>query len=221
MEFGKYRRQVFRKYFFDFDKVYDDLEVMNDLTSSYWDTMTNMFKSNGDNKPKLRKLNTNGEYELYCPESKHYTLVDPNVKDPKSIQYAPNERTYMLFKNGLTGEMEFPTIPLYNGDLFLDVKYRLFLNLTKENFKVFFNDHHPAFMITRDFTEHEKADPKNKDFRGVRTYYYHGFHFRGRPEVVVNKQHCYNDFVFATKREINKVITKPYYHAVIGALQQF
>jgi hypothetical protein len=221
MEFGKYRRNTFRKYFMDTDKLYDDIEGMNDVTTSYWDTLSNIFKANGDNKPKLRKLNENGEYDFYCPESKHYSLVSPYVDDKRSIQYAPLERTYMYFKNKHTGEMEFPTIPLHNGDLFNDVKYRLFLNLTRENFKIFFYDHHPGFMITRDFHDYEREDPKNKDLRGVRTYYYHAFHFRGRPEVVPNAQHCYDDFILATKREANKVISKPYYSAVIGSLQQF
>jgi hypothetical protein len=76
-------------------------------------------------------------------------------------------------------------------------------------------------MITRDLHDYEKADPKNKDFRGVRTYYYHAFHFRGRPEVVQNAQHCYEDFVFSTKREVNKVVAKPYFNTIIGALQEF
>ncbi len=212
---------MFRKYYFDTDKIYDDLEIMNDITTSYWDTLSNTFKSNGDNKPKLRKMNATGSYEFYCPDSKHFSLVHPNVDDVRSIQYAPNERVYMLFKNKYTGEMEFPTIPLYHGDLFNDVKFRLFLNLTKENFKIYFNDHHPSFMITRDFHEYEKADPKNKDFRGVRTYYYHAFHFRGTPQVIPNNQHCYEDYVLSPKREVNKNLSKTYYNSVVGALQEF
>jgi hypothetical protein len=221
MEFLKYRREVFKKYYYNFDKMFDDLEVMNEVTSNFWDIMSNAYKSNGDNKPSLRKYNPiTDKYEFYCPNSKHHSLADPNVTDPKSIQYSSVERIYMLFKNKHTGEYEFPTIPLYAGDAFIDVKFKLFLNMTKENWKVYWDQHHPAFMVTRDLHDYEKEDPKNKGFKGVRTYYYNAFHFRGRPEIIGNKLHPYEDFIFATKREINNVIPKPYYNAVIGCLQE-
>jgi hypothetical protein len=221
MEFLKYRRETFKKYFYDYDKIFDDLEVMNEITSSYWDVMVNSFKSNGDNRPSLRKFNNaTGKYELYSPNSKHYTLADPNVTNTRSIQYSSLERIYMLFKNKHTGEFEFPTIPMYKGDSFIDVKYKLFLNLTKENWKIFWEHHHPSFQVTRDLHEYEKADPKNKGYNGVRTYYYNAYHFRGRPEIAVNKLHPYEDFIFATKREMNNVTSRPYWNAIIGSMQE-
>ena len=88
MEFGKWRRQVFKKYYNNIDKHLEEIDSFNDVTSDYWDVCSSQFKVNPDNKPNIRKWNAekNG-YDFYCLNSKHWTLVDPNVDDPKSIQY--------------------------------------------------------------------------------------------------------------------------------------
>jgi len=88
MEFGKYRRKIMRKYHLDQTKHIEDLEVLNDVQSPFWDACSGQFKISADNKPNIRKWNTlEKKYDFYCSNSKHFTLTDPNVTDPKSIQY--------------------------------------------------------------------------------------------------------------------------------------
>ena len=89
MEFGKYRRSVFKKYYNDNSKHINDLETFNDLTSEYWDVSSGNFRINKDNIANIRKLDENtNEYKFYSGNSKHYSLVDPECDDTKSIQYA-------------------------------------------------------------------------------------------------------------------------------------
>ncbi len=91
MEFGKYRRQIFNKYFYDTSKIIEDIDTFNDITSEYWDAQSNNLNLSGDNKPNIRKWNPDKkEYDYYCTNSKHWKLVDPNVNDIKSIQNACN-----------------------------------------------------------------------------------------------------------------------------------
>jgi hypothetical protein len=89
MEFSKYRRQVFKKYYYNTDKYLEEIETFNNISSGYWDKCNSLLKMNNDNKPNVRKWNSEkNAYDFYCLNSKHWTFVDPNVKDPKSIQYS-------------------------------------------------------------------------------------------------------------------------------------
>jgi hypothetical protein len=126
----------------------------------------------------------------------------------------------MLTKNGITNQWEFPTMPLIHGDMLDSVKYKLFLFLTHDRFKAFFPTNFPSFQLTRDFNEYEKEDPKNKNLKGVRTYYFHAFHFRGEPYINKNKRHPYNDLAIVPKNELNKFFTKNYYEGVINCLAE-
>ena len=88
MEFGKYRRNIMKKYYLDQTKYIEELEQFNDLPGSFWDTCSGQFKISNDNKPNLRRWNTlEKKYDFYCYNSKHFTLTDPDVKNPQSIQY--------------------------------------------------------------------------------------------------------------------------------------
>lgn len=127
----------------------------------------------------------------------------------------------MLFKNKYTNEYEFPTMTLYHGDNFKIGKYRLFIDLSKDQFKIFFDSEHPEFCLTRQFHDYEKEDPKNKGLNGVRTFYYPAYHFRGKPQVFPNARHPYNDFIFATKMNFNEIAKEDYYNSVIHALEEF
>jgi hypothetical protein len=126
----------------------------------------------------------------------------------------------MLFRNKFTGEYEFPTSTLYHGDNFQLARYKLFIELTKERFKIFLEDEHPDFCLTRKFHDYELEDPKNKGFNGVRTFYFPAFHFRGTPQVYINNRHPYDDFLFATKLNLNKVTSEQYYHGIVHALSE-
>ena len=126
----------------------------------------------------------------------------------------------MVFKNKHTGFYEFPTIPLVNGDTFKIAKLKLFIHLTKEKFKVFYEQHYPSFCTTRSLYDYEREDPKNKNVRGVRTFYYPAYHFRGAPTITPNIKHHYEDFLFTPKIEINRHMDETYYNAIIHGLQE-
>ncbi len=72
----------------DHSKNIEDYEVFNDVQGSFWDACSGQFKISADNKPNIRKWNTlEKKYDFYCLNSKHFTLVDPNITNPRSIQY--------------------------------------------------------------------------------------------------------------------------------------
>jgi hypothetical protein len=89
MEFGKYRRKFFKKYYANSDKYIEEINQFNDTNVEYWEVASGQVKINPDNKPNVRKWNPEkNEYDFYSATSKHWTCVDPDVKDIKSIQYA-------------------------------------------------------------------------------------------------------------------------------------
>lgn len=89
MEFGKYRRKTLKKYVYNIDKHLQEVDSFNDVTSDFWDVCASQFRVNNDNKPNIRKWNPEkNEFDFYASNSKHWTLVDPDIKDNKSIQYA-------------------------------------------------------------------------------------------------------------------------------------
>lgn len=47
--------------------------------------------------------------EQYCAASKNWAKVDPKASDRRSLHYAAEDRTYLIFKNQFTGDWEFPT----------------------------------------------------------------------------------------------------------------
>ncbi len=126
----------------------------------------------------------------------------------------------MLWKNKKNGQFEFPSIPLYNGDTFDISKYRLFFYLTEEDFKIVYPTPYPSFMMTRDFHDYEKEDPKNKGYAGVRTYYYQAMHFRAPPVVSKNVKHPYEDYILIPKNELSNYVGKNYWEGIIDNLQE-
>jgi|LauGreDrversion4_2_1035121.scaffolds.fasta_scaffold552160_2 hypothetical protein len=221
MEYGRYRRKFFKKYYYNLDKHLQELEGYNDVNSDYWEVASTPVKVNIDNKPNIRKWNdSKNRYDFYSLNSKHWSQVDPIVDDDKSIQHRSLERLYVLTHNKKTKEYEFPTMPLYNGDSFYDTKFRLLYSLSYDEFKVYFEEPYPTFHITRDFHDYEKDDPKNKGLNGVRTYYYEANHYRSPIKIIPNLKHPYDNYVFATKRNIANYINKNYWEAVIGSLHE-
>jgi len=100
MEFGKYRRKIMRKFHIDNSKYIEDLETLNDVPGPFWDACSGQFKISADNKPSIRKWNSlEKKYDFYCSNSKHYTLVDPNVSNPQSIQYESNFKVKKIKNN--------------------------------------------------------------------------------------------------------------------------
>lgn len=221
MEFGKYRRNAFMKYYLNVNKYNEELENFNEVQSEYWEALKTQFKGNRDNIPNLRKWNKEtNEYDVYAHNSKHFLLADPNVQDDQCIQYEGTNRVYLIFKNKHTDEWEFPTMPLINGDSFEQVKYKLFLLLSKEKFKVFYPGHNPVFHLTRDFHEYEREDPKNKGLQGVKTFFYEAYHFRSGCNLFKNARHPYVEYALCPKYKINQKFSKNYWNEVVGSLEE-
>jgi len=169
MEFLKYRRRLFKKYVFDYAKYGNDLETFNDVATDYWDNC-NARKNMIDNQPNIRRPNPenveNNGWDFYSTISKHPEFVDPRCSDNKSIQYAGEHRIYMIFKNDLTGQWEFPTINIMWGDSFKIAKMKLHLHLSKDDYSIRYMRPSPCTALSRDFYSHEKEDPKNEKIKG-------------------------------------------------------
>lgn len=44
----------------------------------------------------------------YSGSSKHFSAVDPAMPDKRSMHYAGEDRVYLIVRNKITGEWEFP-----------------------------------------------------------------------------------------------------------------
>ena len=222
MAFLKTRRDFFKKYYYDFDKLSNELDQFNDHTVDFWDNVKNDVKNNIDNAINIKRFNKEkNKMEFYSLYSKNWRLVDPDVKNNKSIQYNGLNRVYVLFKNKNTGKWEFPTISLKWGDTFGQKKELLQYILSRDQFKVHFPSQHPFIQLTRGFYKNETSCSKFMEYNGVRTYYFDAFHFRGELKLHVNDQHDYIDYVFASKGEMNKYLDENYYNAIIGSLFEY
>jgi len=167
MEFLKYRRSVFKKYQFDYTKYIKDLDSFNDIATEFWDN-TNAQKNQPDNQLNIRRKSEDPtkEWDFYPTNSKHFDMIDARCDNPQSIQYAGEHRVYMIYKNKLTNEWEFPNIKLFYGDTFQMAKLKLFLNITKDNFKLTYHSNSPFLCITREFNEVEHKDDRNTMLKG-------------------------------------------------------
>ena len=59
------------------------------------------------------------EVKEYAAASKFFPYVDPTMQDRRSIHYAAEDRTYLIFRNKYTHEWEFPTGKMHFGDSFV------------------------------------------------------------------------------------------------------
>jgi len=92
----------------------------------------------------------------YCAASKHFTKADPACPDTHSLHYAGEDRVYLLLKNKYTGKWEFPTQKIMIGQTFLRAKQNLFVDYSKNAWKVKFYGSLPMVHTIRDMTEAEK-----------------------------------------------------------------
>jgi hypothetical protein len=118
-----------------------DFEEISKLNEDVLGDNPYVSKMNLDNYPthKLKDSSTGAEME-YCAASKHFPLVDPNIEDRRSIHYAAEDRTYLIFRNKYTKEWEFPTGKMFFGQTFIRGKQNLFSQLSDGIWKVkYFN----------------------------------------------------------------------------------
>lgn len=164
----KTRRDFFKKYHYDYDKLSENLDNFNDVQIDFWDIVRGEEKTNPDNDINLRKWNTEKkQWDMYALYSKNYRQIDPNVTNKKSIQYNPTKRTYLIVKNRKTGLWEFPTTTLIWGETVEIKRQFLLYSLFRDAFKVYFNSDQPFFQMSRDLYPFEDKETKFVTYKGV------------------------------------------------------
>lgn len=107
-------------------------------------------------------------------------MTDPDVWDPHSLHYAAGNKVYLLLKNKFTQEWEFPTGSFYFGQSFYKAWSNLFYEFAKD-WTIGHIGWTPFMHTIRDLTEAELEQIVNKNYNGVRTYYFLSCHRRGLP----------------------------------------
>lgn len=115
-EFLKLRTDVMNEYWCNqkqFTEEYLDVTKLNDdvLSNNPYATL-----KNPDNYPTHRMVDEKtGEEKFYHEATKNFKYVDPTCDDRKSLHYAGEDRTYLIFKNKFSKEWEFPTGRVFFG----------------------------------------------------------------------------------------------------------
>lgn len=159
--------------------------------------------------------------DTYCAASKSWMKVDPRATDVRSLHYAAEDRTFLIFKNQHTGEWEFPTGEMMFGQTFIRAKQDLFTKYSDNKWKVKFFGLLPLIHTVRDLTEAELEVKLNQDMKGVRTYFFGAHHYRGLPDFAddLATKSLHHDFAWIPKRQLNEYFTKEYYEVFIHALR--
>ena len=97
-EFLKYKNEFMNNYYMDQRQYLDELEDVSKLNEEVLSDNPYKSRMNLNNYPtyKLKNEETGEELE-YCAASKHYSKVDPYIEDRRTIHYAGEDRTYLIF----------------------------------------------------------------------------------------------------------------------------
>ena len=156
-----------------------------------------------------------GEKIEYCESSKYYRKVDPNVKDQRSLQYAPCHRTYMLMRDPVTQEYAFPTRSVLDRELLNEAKLILWERLTGLKFTAHHGSVVPNFVQTREFTKEELGNPLHRSLKGVKTFYFISTHVQGVPYI---NPEVTTDYIWVPKRHFQNNVKKEFYDDFINGL---
>ena len=211
VKFLKFKNDIMNEYYCNQKQFSDEFEEVSKLNEDLLGDNPYSSKMNLDNYPTHRIPGSNPPIE-YAAASKHFSNVDPNIQDRRTIHYAAEDRTYMIVKNRYTQTWEFPTAKMNFGQTFMRAKQNLFNVLafdgnagpTNTSWKVKYFNSAPIAATIREFTELEKADKMNKDLKGIRTYFFQAHHWRGLPSLSPGTNdealHDYDDFAWIPKR---------------------
>lgn len=112
-EMLKMRSEVMNEYYMNMKAHLDEFDDVTKLNEDVLSENSYASNMNLDNFPTHESLTEKdpktGEPLTYCGASKNFAKVDPNCTDVRSLHYAGEDRTYLIFKNKHTGEWEFPT----------------------------------------------------------------------------------------------------------------
>lgn len=153
VEHLKMRSQVMNEYHIDQKKYTEEFKELSKLNSDILENNPYCSTQNLDNYPSHQL----GD-DTYSAASKHWVNVDPAMQDTRSIHYAAEDRTYLIFKNRHTGEWQFPAAPMRFGQTFTRGKQDLFTSLSADKWRIKFNGLMPQQHTMRHFSEAEKEE---------------------------------------------------------------
>lgn len=171
-----------------------------------------------DDLPTHELVHPDGTRVTYSANSKIYTKVDPDITDPKSIQYASVYRVYLMVKEKATQKWAFPSTHMVEKATFGNSKTTLFDKVSLNKWQAVFPLNTPACVVKRDLTEEEKKDPLNKRAVGVKTFYFIGYHHTGT--VSINEE-LYDDYAWVTRLELNQYLDRDSYNNFVHALSLY
>jgi hypothetical protein len=131
MEYMTLRSQTMNEYHCNIKAHIEEFEEVVKLNEDILTDNPYVSKMNLDNFPTHKM----GEL-TYAAASKNFANVDPNCSDRRSMHYAAEDRTYLIFKNKYTQEWEFPTTSMYFGQSFLRAKQNLMVKYSENKWKV-------------------------------------------------------------------------------------
>lgn len=209
------------EYHINLKKDAADIEEIAKLNESVLNENAYASNMNVDNFPTHRsttEVDEEGNPLEYCAASKNFAKVDPTNTDTRTIHYAPEDRTYLIFRNKYTGKWEFPTAPMMLGQSFQRGRQNLFIKYSKNAWRIRMFGQIPLITTLRDLTQAEKDDDMNQGLKGVRTYFFGAHHHYGLPSFdFENEEIHHDDFAWIPKRQLNEWFTKEYYDIFIDA----
>ena len=102
-EWLKRRSQIMNEYHINLKKDADEFEEIAKLNESVLNENPYASNMNIDNFPTHRsttEVDEDGNPLEYCAASKNFAKVDPANTDTHTIHYAPEDRTYLIFRSG-------------------------------------------------------------------------------------------------------------------------
>lgn len=215
MEWIKYRYQFMKKYYLDTSTLQKDIEAITPTRDAYMAEIKPKIPNDPNELPTHRIKNPDGTYSLYYGASKNYANIDIEIKDRHSLHYAANHRVFLLLKNKLTKEWEFPTHIFNEKDTIAKSRSRLFSKISGDKWSVTHVASDPIVTTKRPLTEEESSDSKFMLFNGVRAFYFVAYHKAGLPEI---HNYTYEDFAWVPKLEINKYLPRDCFEVFKDAL---
>ena len=109
IEMMKLRSKVMNEYYCNHKKYVKEFAEVTQMNESILSENSYASDTNLDNDPTHEMTDPEtGEKHQYCAASKNFAKVDPHCTNPRTLHYAPEDRTYFLVRNKFTKEWQFP-----------------------------------------------------------------------------------------------------------------
>ena len=198
IDFAKFRHGFMNEYCLDqtkriaqIDKESPNYENLLDSPNIKRDQLTTHYYTDED-----------GVEQTYFGASKNWETVSPDIDDPKNFHYASANRVYLIVKNKLSQEWEFPTSSFRFGTTMYEARINLFDSFSSPRWRVRHVGKVPILHTMRDFTEAEVKKMRHSKLNGVRSYYFEAYHLRGLPEFNFDET-LWDDYRWIPTPELN------------------